>query len=137
MNLGKEYNTKARNFILNFLENNAQKTVSVSEVMDFLHSKDISVNTTTVYRFLNKLNSQKKVIKVTDKKGKRATYQLIGQKKSCNEHIHIQCVSCGKLEHIECEFMKQIREHILEEHGFQIKCEGSVLYGICSDCKNK
>lgn len=137
MTENRSYNTKSRKYILEFLKNNGNKTVSVSDITEYLESMDISVNFTTVYRFLNKLAAEHKVIKITDESGARAVYQFVGYKNSCSEHIHIKCTHCGRLEHIECDFMEHIRTHLFNDHGFDLKCEGSILYGICSACKNK
>lgn len=137
MTENRSYNTKSRKYILEFLKQNRDTTVAVSDILDYLSGKGISVNFTTVYRFLNKLTLERKVIKLSDEGGQRAVYQFIGHKNSCKDHIHIQCTKCGKLEHIECDFMEHIKNHLYEEHGFTIKCDGSILYGICGDCKNK
>lgn len=137
MTENRNYNTKSRKYILEFLKQNCDITVAVSDILDYLSGKGISVNFTTVYRYLNKLTRERKVIKITDESGHRAVYQLTGHKMDCDEHIHIQCTECGKLEHIECDFMEHIKTHLHEGHGFTIKCDGSILYGVCNDCKNK
>lgn len=132
----RSYNTKSRKYIMEFLQSNSATTVAVSNILEYLSSKGISVNFTTVYRYLNKLANERKIIKITDESGK-AVFQFVGNKNSCSEHIHIKCTHCGKLEHIECDFMEHIKKHLYEGHGFTIKCDGSILYGICADCKNK
>ena len=137
MTENRGYNTKARKYILEFLQNNCNTTVAVVDIIDYLNKNGFSVNFTTIYRFLNKLVAERKVIKISNESGQRAVYQFVGHKNSCNEHIHIQCTECGKLEHIECDFMEHIKKHLYEGHGFTIKCDGSILYGICSTCKNK
>ena len=137
MTENRSYNTKARKYILDFLQSNSDITVAVSDILEYLADRGISVNFTTVYRFLNKLSAEHKVIKISDESGQRAVYQVVGHKNACNEHIHIKCTHCGKWEHIECDFMQHIRTHLDEGHGFTLKCDGSILYGICADCKNK
>ena len=136
MTENRSYNTRARKHILEFLQNNSSTTVSVSDILEYLGSMGISVNFTTVYRYLNKLDLERRVIKITEESGK-AVYQFVGHKNSCSEHIHIKCTHCGKLEHIECDFMEHIRTHLYEDHGFTLKCDGSILYGTCAACKNK
>ena len=137
MTENRSYNTKSRQFILDFLKQNSDTTVSVSDILEYLGNLGVSVNFTTVYRYLNKLTREREVIKLTDENGQRSVYQLIGHKNGCDEHIHIQCTECGKLEHVECEFMEHIKSHFYEGHGFIIKCEGSIIYGICADCGKK
>ena len=136
MTENRSYNTKARKYILDFLQSNSDITVAVSDILEYLADRGISVNFTTVYRYLNKLANERKIIKITDESGK-AVFQFVGNKNSCSEHIHIECTNCGRLEHIECDFMDHIRTHLFNDHGFDLKCEGSILYGICSACKNK
>ncbi len=137
MSENRGYNTKARKYILEFLTANRDTTVSVADILSYLEQKSISVNVTTVYRYLTKLTAEHKVIKISDEGGQKAVYQLMGTKCDCNEHIHIQCTNCGRLEHIECDFMNHIKNHLFEGHGFKIKCDGSILYGICADCQEK
>jgi hypothetical protein len=30
-----------------------------------------------------------------------------------------------------------VRSHLTAQHGFALQCEGSVLYGLCSECAQK
>ena len=77
----------------------------------------------------------KKVIKITNQKGEKAVYQLAENTHACSEHIHIQCVKCGCLLHLDCDFMADITHHLKESHGFEINCESSTLYGLCEKCR--
>ena len=126
------YNTKSRRLIAEFLESNT--TVSVGDILEFLKTSGENVNPTTVYRYLNKLTAEKKVLKFSEGEGQKAVYQMVGHKRSCDGHIHIQCIRCGKLLHLDCDFMEDFKVHLKEEHDFSLKCESSLLYGICSEC---
>ena len=57
--------------------------------------------------------------------------------RNCDSHIHMQCVRCGKVIHLDCHFLDEINEHIEEHHGFTIICKGSILYGMCESCKKE
>ena len=129
------YNTKARKYILEYLESCGDNTVCAADILDFLNKNGVSVNLTTVYRYLSKLTAEHKVIKITEAKSQKSVYQLIKHKKSCDNHLHIKCTKCGKLIHLDCGFIEQFREHILMDHGFFLECSGSILYGICDECK--
>ncbi|MBR7133576.1 MAG: transcriptional repressor [Clostridia bacterium] len=133
----QSYNTKSRQYILNYLKANINTTVSVGDILEYLRLNGISVNFTTVYRYLNKLTLEKKVIKFTGENGQKSLYQLVREQSSCEEHIHIQCVSCGKLIHLNCGFMDELRSHLKHSHDFDLKCHGSVLYGLCRECNKK
>ena len=52
----------------------------------------------------------------------------------CREHLHLKCVQCGRIYHLDCHFMDEVRAHLMAEHGFTLQCEGSVLYGLCRRC---
>ena len=131
------YKTKARQCILNCLKQNSQTTVSATDVLEFLNNNNIYVNLTTVYRYLNSLCKEQKINKFTDDNGQKFVYQLANTDNSCDEHIHIQCSDCGKLIHLDCEFMQDFKTHLYKNHQFSLKCKGSILYGICKDCAKK
>ena len=87
----QSYSTKARKYILGYLEECGENTVSAADIINYLKEKNAAVNPATVYRCLNRLSEER-------------------------------------------GFMKEIKEHLLKSHGFALRCEGSVLYGICRDC---
>lgn len=130
------YTTKARVMIMEFLEKNSEITIAVEDILKYLDKKDISVNFSTVYRYLNKLSLEKKVIKIRDEKTKKSMYQLSHHQHSCDEHLHIKCVNCGKLIHLNCGYINELKKHLLDDHGFVLKCTDSILYGVCIDCEN-
>lgn len=133
----RNYNTKSRRYINEYLYGKKESTVSATDIIEYLNSKGVAVNPATVYRYLNKLNLERKVIKFTDKETQTSVYQVISNNNSCDEHIHIKCKRCGKLSHLDCGFMEDFSNHLSDHHGFSLQCEGSILYGICKDCKDK
>lgn len=131
------YSTKARKEILDYLASHGEDTASAADIINFLAKKNAAVNPATVYRCLNRLSLERQVLKFTDENTRKSVYRFIGSRQNCDEHIHIKCVRCGKVMHLECGFMREIKGHLLKSHGFALRCEGSVLYGICSDCAEK
>ena len=119
---GSGYATISRKKILEFLKKNSDRTVAVADIDHYLKAQDCEVNITTIYRYLDKLAKDGTVIKYVAEKGNQAVY-------------HLQCVKCGKIIHLECEFMDEISEHILKDHGFKLQCKNSILYGMCSACQ--
>ena len=59
----KPYTTKNRSEILNYLKKNCSSTISAADIKKHLEEKEISVNTTTVYRLLDKLCAENIIIK--------------------------------------------------------------------------
>lgn len=133
----QNYNTKARKYILDFLKSRQDSTVSAADITEHLEKMGAAVNQATVYRYLNRLSRENRLLKFTDSKTQKSVYRFVGADSGCDEHIHIKCVSCGKLMHLECDFMEDIKKHLSEEHGFLLQCDGSILYGLCGECREE
>ena len=132
---GNGYATASRKRILEFLQKNSNRTVSVTDIDCYLKEEGSEVNITTIYRYLDKLANEGTVIKYVAEKGGKAVYQYVELGHHCEEHLHLQCVKCGGILHLECAFMSEIAEHIFAEHGFEIQCKNSIVYGICEKCR--
>ncbi len=128
------YNTRTRQLILDYLISNRQHAVSASNILDHLEQQGANPNPTTVYRYLDKLSGEQRVMKYVADKGERAVFQYVDEQRHCHEHLHLKCVDCGRIFHLECDFMDEVKKHLASEHGFTLQCEGSILYGICSEC---
>ena len=130
------YTTVIRTKILEYLKNNSNRTVNVSDISDYLKSNMCEVNVSTIYRYLDKLAGEGTVIKYVAEKGSMAVYQYVETGHRCEEHLHLKCVKCGSVIHMECDFMKEISEHIKDHHGFDIQCKNSMIYGVCKNCRS-
>lgn len=128
------YNTKTRQLIRDYLINNRQHTVSAANILEHLEGEGASANPTTVYRYLDKLCTEQRIMKYVADKGEKAVFQYVDEGQHCREHLHLKCVRCGCIYHLDCSFMEQVRSHLQDEHGFVLQCEGSVLYGLCRQC---
>ena len=131
------YNTKTRQLILDYLIRNRQHAVSASNILEHLEAEGASPNPTTVYRYLDKLAGEQRVMKYVADKGEKAVFQYVDEGRHCREHLHLKCVQCGRIYHLDCHFMDEVRAHLMAEHGFTLQCEGSVLYGLCRSCAQK
>ena len=131
------YNTRTRQLILDYLQANPSRTLSAADIVAHLEAAGAPANPTTVYRYLDKLAAEQRVMKYVAKKGERAVYQYIDDAHHCHEHIHLKCTRCGQIFHMDCHFMDEVRQHLQQEHGFTLQCEGSILYGLCRDCAEK
>lgn len=134
---GKEYHTKQREVILEFLQKSGSRHVSVEEVLEHLKAEGQKVGRTTIYRYMEKLTREGTLRKYFIEEGAGACYQYIEPWSACHEHFHLKCLKCGKLLHLECDFLNQIGEHIVTQHGFQVDHTKTVFYGTCKDCKEK
>ncbi|MBQ4165394.1 MAG: transcriptional repressor [Oscillospiraceae bacterium] len=126
------YNTKQRDEIVEFFGRHRGGCFTAK---DIIKSGEISVGEATVYRTLSKLANQG-VLKRYTGDGAGASYQL-NEGESCNSHFHLKCESCGRLIHMDCGFMADMKKHIESSHDFTVNIGKTVIYGLCGDCGSK
>ena len=131
------YSTKLYNIIFDYLRQNSHRAVTAADVYEYIHTINESANKTTVYRNLDRLYSEGKLLKYVTDDGKMASYILKEDDGCCGEHLHLQCSECGKVVHLDCGYMDEIIRHISTEHGFDLRCGSSILYGRCRDCAKR
>ena len=85
------YNTKTRQLILDYLINNRQHAVSASNILEHLEAEGASPNPTTVYRYLDKLAGEQRIMKYVADKGEKAVFQYVDEGRHCREHLHLKC----------------------------------------------
>ena len=84
------YNTKTRQLILDYLINNRQHAVSASNILEHLEAEGASPNPTTVYRYLDKLAGEQRIMKYVADKGEKAVFQYVDEGRHCREHLHLK-----------------------------------------------
>ena len=129
------YKTKSRSYIMEFFTAHKEQIVSAADIHHYLEENGKQVNLATIYRNLDKMTDEGILLKYKTAKDEHAVYQYTDGHPECHEHLHLQCVRCGRVIHLECGFMKDIRAHLEEHHGFALECSSSVLYGMCRECK--
>ncbi len=131
---GNGYVTANRKRILEYLKESDERAVTAADVSGHLKEQNCEVNITTVYRYLDKLARDGTLIKYVAEKGGQSAYQYVTPGRGCSEHLHLKCVKCGRIIHLDCHFMKEISDHIEKEHEFVLQCSQSILYGVCREC---
>lgn len=131
------YSTRRREEILRFFSENPDREAGVNEIYDFLIERSVKVNITTIYRYLDRLVEQGVVLKTVHGKKEQATYQFMNGREECGYHLHLKCTQCGRIQHLDCGFMREIQTHVGMEHGFVIDCRQSFLSGLCKDCRGE
>ena len=86
----------------------------------------------TAYRLIKKLCDDGQVHRFTREGTASSVYQLAGQC-CCSEHLHIKCVDCGLLIHLD----NAACDALAKTTGFVIDDEKSMLYGRCADCARR
>lgn len=131
------YSTKQSRLIENVLKDNSNRHMTADEIFDKLKNCGEAVGKTTVYRHLEKLYADGVVRKFIGGDGDSACFQYANKGATCKSHYHLKCVECGELFHAECDFLNELSEHILCEHGFSVDGSKTILYGVCEHCAKK
>ena len=135
MGRASSYATEKRAKILEYLKAHQDEDVSVKEIELYLQKREIAVNVTTIYRYLDKLEQEGQVLKHMAENGNTASFQYINPEHACHNHLHMKCSGCGRIFHMDCSFMDEFQRHIYEHHHFTLECRTSMLYGLCENCR--
>lgn len=121
------YKTKQKDIILKCLIENKDKCLKANDIYEVL-KKDNNIGLTTIYRTLNNLSENGIIKKYID--DKEATYQYIDYEK-CKNHLHLKCIKCHNIYHLDCNEAIELSKHIKNKHKFIID---STILGICEEC---
>lgn len=128
------YNTKQKQTLKDFFKNNKDKQYSINEITDTISQNNIGKS--TIYRLIDKMTEEGSIRRFRGE-GKSVLYQYVGEHHECDSHFHLKCVDCGLLVHLECDYMRNLNEHITTHHKFDIDTSKTILYGVCSKCRTQ
>ena len=127
-NILKEYDLKVtpqRMCIVEELMKNGHLTIE--ELFEKISNKFPSLSLATVYKNINAMMDKDfiKEVKIPNQKSK---YELTKE-----EHAHIVCEKCGKVEDIHINKESIIKE-IEEKSSYKIEHTALMFSGLCPDC---
>ncbi len=131
------YRTKQREQLLDYMKTVPGEHITVGDVCDYLHRQGVSIGQTTVYRQMERMVDEGLVQKYVIDINSPACFAYIPEDDHFKEGIcfHCKCEKCGKLIHMNCEALGDIKEHLMEHHGFVLDPRRTVFYGVCEDCR--
>lgn len=124
------YNTEQKRTLLTFLSNNCDKAYTIEEI-----ASSINVGKSTIYRLIPKLVEDGVVKRFSKDSGRRFLYQFI-RCEHCSSHLHMKCVSCGKILHMDNKETETILNDIFENSDFSVDKNQTILFGKCSECND-
>lgn len=122
------YETKQKDIIINCIKNHEEFTIN--EIYEELKGK---VGLTTIYRKIDSLVEDNKVKKYIGKDN--ITYYQYLCECDKDNHFYLKCDKCGTLEHVDCDCINELSEHINKNHEFEINKQNIVINGVCKNCK--
>ena len=123
-----EYNTKQNQRVLNLIKTQTTD-FSAKSIYEKLGGE---IGLTTIYRFIESLEKDGVILKISQENN-TAKYQYV-QPCEHADHFYLKCEKCGKLEHIDCEKIQGLTEHIAKEHHFNPHQTHMIINGACENC---
>ena len=130
-----EYKTKTRNYIIEYLKENADKRFTAKDIVDALSSKGDSINRSTIYRNLERLSQEGSLVKYKENDINASCYQYSEKHEACHQHMHAQCSDCGRIFHLDNHLFEEVEKQMRSEYGIDIDYGKTVLIGLCDECK--
>ncbi len=128
------YNTGQRKAVLDYLKSTGGAHVTAKEAARHLQQNGVPVSLTTVYRHMERLVSDGSVKKYMLDEQNGACFQYCPEQGDPPAHFHLKCEGCGRLIHLQCDFMDNLKQHVMDGHGFSVNHKKTVFYGTCADC---
>lgn len=128
------YITKQRLALEKCLKAHIDQKVSVKDILHCLDGKGISQS--SVYRNLSAMEKEGKLKRFIKEDSNEIVYQYLGDD-TCKDHIHLTCKCCGKIFHMSNANSSYIVQHIENDEKFYIAKSDTLIYGLCSDCKEE
>ena len=131
-----EYKTHQREAVLSFLASHSEIQYSMDELVQSLsaiHGEN-APGKSTVYRLINKLVEDGTVKRFEKNNSKQFVYQIAGGEE-CHHHLHMKCLNCGRLLHMEHELSEELIGLIYGDSDFTVDQEQTTLFGCCKECK--
>jgi Fur family ferric uptake transcriptional regulator len=124
--------TRQRKILLDLIDKTGQH-LDAERLFQLAQEKDPKLNRVTVYRTLKLLKEGGLVdeLDLMHQKGEQHYYET----RRKQEHAHVICLGCGKVEEFFGEPLQRLRKQIESHFGFQIVLARTEVGGYCPHCQ--
>jgi Fur family transcriptional regulator, ferric uptake regulator len=124
--------TRQRQILLDLIDQSGQH-LDAEQLYKLAREKDPKLNRVTVYRTLKLLKAGGLVdeLDLMHHEGDQHYYET----RLKQEHAHVICLRCGKIEEFFGDLLKKMREQIESHFGFEIVLARTEVGGYCSHCQ--
>ena len=131
----KRYHTDGRQQLLDFLRRNAERPHTIDEIAAAL-PPERAPGKSTLYRLMTDLVADGTVRRFVRGNSRQFTYQLFGGD-DCHAHLHLKCVDCGRVVHLDHDISAYVEERLLRQNHFAADERATMLWGRCETCACK
>lgn len=124
--------TRQRELLFGLLHN-SRSHLHADQLYEMAKEKDPKINRVTVYRTLKVLKEQGLIdeLDLMHYDGEHHYYET----RLKREHAHIVCMSCGSVMEYFGDPLREIKEQIESQFGFQVEVARTEVGGYCADCQ--
>jgi Fur family transcriptional regulator, ferric uptake regulator len=124
--------TRQRKILLDLIDESGQH-LDAERLFTLAREKDPKLNRVTVYRTLKLLKEGGLVdeLDLMHHSGDQHYYET----RLKQEHAHVICLRCGKIEEFFGDLLQKMREQIEAHFGFEVVLARTEVGGYCSHCR--
>lgn len=124
--------TRQRQLLLELIDKSG-KHLDAENLYRMANAQDPKLNRVTVYRTLKMLKEGGLVdeLDLMHVEGDQHYYET----RSKQEHAHVICLRCGKVEEFFGDPLQKLRRQVEEHFGFQILIARTEIGGYCAHCQ--
>lgn len=130
-----EYATEQKRMLLNFLKQHCESGYTIEELIGEMRLSygEAIPGKSTVYRLMTRLVEEGTVKRFVKGHSRSFVYQIVAGE-HCHSHLHLKCVGCGKLIHLDDRLSEELLSKVRVSSDFTVDEEETVLFGACADC---
>ena len=130
------YRTVQKRILTDYLTKHCEEAFTVEELAEKIKDggyTDGVPGKSTIYRLIQKLVDDGVVKRFVKGNSRRFVYQIAAGE-HCNSHLHLRCIECGRLLHMDDDESLEILARVLKQNNFSIDEKKTVLLGKCAEC---
>lgn len=131
------YQTAQKKNLIDFMMKHSERTFSVEELcaeMEKEYKGRELPGKSTVYRLIQQMEEDGTVKRMMKEHSRKFVYQIAGGE-HCASHLHMKCVDCGRLLHMDDDESLRLMAEVMKKNHFEVDGKQTVLVGTCSDCR--
>lgn len=126
--MATHYRTDGKERLLAFLQEHADTPCTIEEIAAALPN-----GKSTLYRLMTGLVEDGTVRRFVKGNSRQFTYQILGGD-DCHDHLHLKCVDCGRVVHLDHDTTAFVEQQLLKRHHFAADERATMLFGRCEAC---
>lgn len=126
------YQTRQRRAVLEFLARHGDRQFTVDELRAAMGED--APGRSTAYRLLDRLVEEGVVRRFLPEGTHTAAYQATATG-HCDAHLHLKCVTCGRLIHLDEAISDAVQSDLMRRAGFAVDDSRTTIFGTCADCQ--